>query len=132
MPPLSPTHSTLPVRIIQLNCNKKGSAIHMLLNKALNNADILLLKEPWWSRISPNDMQGPVGHRAWIPILPTTSQKPDDPPPLRVIAYYQPWPRLEVALRADLAQDRDMQILSISILGKPTMTIINLYNDQGH
>ncbi|KAF9442633.1 hypothetical protein P691DRAFT_738773, partial [Macrolepiota fuliginosa MF-IS2] len=37
---------------------------------------------------------------------------------------------LEVALRADIAQDRDIQILNVSITGKPTTTIVNIYNDR--
>ena len=122
--PLSPT-----IKIIQLNCNKKGSTVHGLLNTCFNDADLLLLQEPWWAQISPNGTKGSVGHRAWTPILPTTTQSIDDPPPC-IMAYFRPRPGMEVVLRSDLIQDRDIQILNIIHQGNPTTTTINLYNDH--
>ncbi|KAF9440047.1 hypothetical protein P691DRAFT_825695 [Macrolepiota fuliginosa MF-IS2] len=47
------------------------------------------------------------------------------------MAYYQPCPGLQIALQSDLTQDRDLQILNVSIPGKPTTLIMNLYNDCG-
>ena len=72
--PLSPT-----IKIIQLNCNKKRSAVHGLLNTCFNDADLLLFQEPWWAQISPNDTKRLVGHRTWTPILPTMTQSINDP-----------------------------------------------------
>jgi len=46
------------------------------------------------------------------------------------MAYVQCKPGLEVALRSDIIQDRDIQILSASYPGNPIITIINLYNDK--
>ena len=46
------------------------------------------------------------------------------------MAYVQCKPGLEVVLRLDIIQDRDIQILSVSYPGNPTITIINLYNDK--
>ena len=82
-PTSSPTPLSPTIKIIQLNCNKKGSTVHGLLNTCFNDADLLLLQEPWWAQISPNGTKGPVGHRAWTPILPTTTQSIDDPPTMR-------------------------------------------------
>ena len=44
------------------------------------------------------------------------------------MAYFRPRPGMEVVLRSDLIQDRDIQILNIIHQGNPTTTIINLYN----
>ena len=122
--PLSPT-----IKIIQLNCNKKRSAVHGLLNTCFNDADLLLFQEPWWAQISPNDTKRLVGHRTWTPILPTMTQSIDDPPP-HVMAYLWPRPGMEVVLCSDLIQDQDIQILNIIHQGNLTTTIINLYNDH--
>ena len=122
--PLSPT-----IKIIQLNCNKKGSTVHGLLNTCFNDADLLLLQESWWAQISPNGTKEPVGHRVWTPILPTTTQSTDNLPP-RVMAYFWPRPGIEVVLCSNLIQDWDIQILNIIYQGNPTTTIINLYNDH--
>ena len=43
MPILSPTLLSLTIKIIQLNCNKKGSTVHGLLNTCFNDVDLLLL-----------------------------------------------------------------------------------------
>ena len=129
MPTSSPTPLSPTIKIIQLNCNKKGNTVHGLLNTCFNDADLLLLQEPWWAQISPNGTKRPVGHRAWTLILPTTTQSTDDPPPC-VMAYFRPRPGMEVVFRSDLIQDRDIQILIIIHQGNPTTTIINLYNNH--
>jgi len=46
------------------------------------------------------------------------------------MAYFRPRSGIEVVLRSDLIQDRDIQILNIIHQGNPTITIINLYNDH--
>jgi len=46
------------------------------------------------------------------------------------MAYVQCRPGLEIALRLDIIQDHDVQILTISFLGHPTTMIINMYNDK--
>ena len=119
------------IKVLQLNCNRKPTVIHELLNKQFDKADILLLQEPSWSRISPDGKKEPIGHNSWTPILPVNTYKPGDPEP-RVMAYVQRKPGLEVALRSDIIQDCDIQILSASYPGNPTITIINLYNDKNH
>ena len=128
-PTSSPTPLLPTIKIIQLNCNKKGSTVHGLLNTCFNDVDLLLLQKPWWAQISPNGTKRPVGHRTWTLILPTTTQSTDNPPPC-VMAYFQPCPSIEVVLRSDLIQDQDIQILNITHQGNSTTTIINLYNDH--
>jgi len=46
------------------------------------------------------------------------------------MAYVQHRPGLEIALRSDIIQDRDVQILTASFPGHPTTTIINMYNNK--
>ena len=104
MPTSFPTPLLPTIRIIQLNCNKKGSTIHGLLNIYFNDTDLLLLQEPCWAQISSNSTKGLVGHRALIPILPTTIQSIDDPPPC-IMAYFQSHPSIEIVLWSDLIQD---------------------------
>jgi len=99
MPISSPTPLSPTIEIIQLNCNKKGNTVHGLLNTCFNNAN--LLQEPWWAQISSNGTKGLVDYREWTPILPTTTQSIDDLPPY-VIAYFQPYPSIEVVLCSDL------------------------------
>ena len=128
MPPSSPTPLSPTIKIIQLNCNKKGNTVHGLLNTCFNDTDLLLLQKPWWAQISPNGTKEPVGHRAWTLILPTTTQSTDDPLSC-IMAYFQPCPGMEVVLCSDLIQDQDIQILNVIHQGNPTTTIINLYNN---
>ena len=129
MPISSPISLLLTIKIIQLNCNKKGSTIHSLLNIYFNNTDLFLLQKPQQAQISPNSTKGLVDHRAWTPILPTTTQSTNDPP-LHIIAYFQSCPSIKVVLYSNYIQDQDIQILNIIYQGSPTTTIINLYNDH--
>ncbi|KAJ3562483.1 hypothetical protein NP233_g9541 [Leucocoprinus birnbaumii] len=85
--------------------------------------------EPPWTQIAPDGRKGPLGHSAWTPILPKPTTKHDDPQP-RVMAYFRPRLGLEVALRSDIVQDTDLQVLSVSYPDKPSTTIVNLYNDK--
>jgi len=123
------TASHSQIKVLQLNCNRKPTATYGLLNKQLDKADILLLQEPQWAKISPDRKKGPIGHNAWTSILPFNIYKPGDLE-LRVIAYVQRKPGLKIALRSDIIQDRDIQILTASFPGHPTTTIINMYNDK--
>ena len=119
------------IKVLQLNCNRKPTVIHRLLNEQFDKADILFLQEPSQSRISLDGRKGPIGHSSQTPILSVNTYKLGDSKP-RVMTYVQCKPGLEVALRSDIIQDHDIQILSASYLGNPTITIINLYNDKNH
>ena len=56
-----------PIMIIQLNCNKKGYTIYLLLNQHIHDTDILLLQKPSWDRIGADmqgtDIRGSIGYR---------------------------------------------------------------------
>jgi len=125
------TASHTEIKVLQLSYNRKPTATHGLLNEQLDKADILLLQKPQWAKISPDRKKGPIGHNAWTPILPFNTYKPGDPEP-RVMAYVQHRPGLEIALRSDIIQDHDVQILTASFRGHPTTMIINMYNDKDH
>jgi len=98
---------SVPLTVIQLNCNKKGYTIHALLNKHRHDTDILLLQEPRWGRIGTNiqgnDIKGPIGHSSWIPILPYTVFNPDDHQP-RIMVYHRRCPGLEITLRSNIVR----------------------------
>ena len=96
----------------------------------MDKADILLLQELQWTKILPDRKKGPIGHNAWTPILPFNTYKPGDPEP-RVMVYVQHRPGLKIALRSDIIQDCNVQILTASFPGYPTTMIINMYNDKG-
>ncbi|KAJ3559099.1 hypothetical protein NP233_g11352 [Leucocoprinus birnbaumii] len=94
-----------------------------------------LVKTCAWShrgcRLPPDGRKGLLGHSAWIPILPKSTLKHNEPQP-RVMAYVQCRPGLKVALRSNIVQDTDIQVLSISYPDKSTTIIVNLYNDKTH
>jgi len=123
------TASYSQIKVLQLNCNRKPTATHGLLNEQLDKADILLLQEPQWAKISPDRKKSPIGHNAWTPILPFNIYKPGDPEP-RVMAYVQCRPGLKIALKSDIIQDRNVQILTASFPEHPTTMIINMYIDK--
>ena len=119
------------IKVLQLNCNRKPTVIHGLLNEQFDKTDILLLQEPSQSRISPDGRKGPIGYNSQTLILLVNTYKPGDPKP-RVMAYVQWKPGLEIALRSDIIQDHNIQILSASYPRNPTITITNLYNNKNH
>ena len=127
----NPTLTTAPIRFLQLNINRLPTATHAILNERIRDTDILLLLEPRWARIGTdtngNPIIGPIGHQAWTPLLPMSSIPENTTP--RVMAYYRKRPDLDVTLRSDIIQDPDIQILDITQTGKPTTTIVNIYND---
>jgi len=91
----------LQIKVLQLNCNRKPTVIHRLLNEQFDKADILLLQELLWSRISPDRRKGSIGHNSWTPIPSVNTYEPGNSKP-RVIVYVQCKPGLEVALRSDI------------------------------
>ena len=128
-----PPRTTLPIKIAQINVQRKKHATIQLLNEHITDFDILLIQEPAWSFIGRNpstgkDINGPVGLRGWSTILPVTSMDDSSPRP-RTLTYYRPRPDFSITLRSDLMENRDIQILDIYQLNQPTVTIINVYND---
>ncbi|KAK0233136.1 hypothetical protein IW262DRAFT_52774 [Armillaria fumosa] len=118
------------IRFFQLNVNKKKETTHTILNRHINDYDIFLVQEPNWGRIgadSQGDIQGPVGHPEWQPLLPCPSMRREDPPP-RVMTYVKRDRKFKVNVRTDIIAHRDIQILDISC-GEKRYVCINIYND---
>ena len=125
---------TLPIKIAQINIQRKKHATIQLLNNNMTEFDIILIQEPAWSFIGRNpttgkEINGPVALRGWSTILPVTAMNETSPRP-RTLTYYRPRPDFSITLRSDLIEDRDIQILDIYQLEQPTVTVINIYNDS--
>ncbi|EPS97483.1 hypothetical protein FOMPIDRAFT_48515, partial [Fomitopsis schrenkii] len=90
---------------------------------------LILITEPWWGNIG-NDIQGPVSETAagWTPILPISSIKKEQRP--RTMAYTQRRADFTVTLRADIANDLDIQVLEIVQAPHPPTILVNIYNDD--
>ena len=127
-------NSTQPIKIVQLNVQRKKHLTTQLLNNFMTEIDILLIQEPAWNFIgrdsnSGRDILGPVALQGWSILLPTTSQQADAPRP-RTLTYFRPRNDFSITLRTDLLEDCDIQILEIAQINHPTITIINIYNDS--
>ena len=126
--------STKPIKIVQLNVQRKKHIVTQLLNNSTTDIDVLLIQEPAWSFIghdptSGTDILGPVTLQGWSILLPVASQDADAPCPW-TMTYYRPRSDFSIALRTDLLEDRDIQILEIAQTNHPTTSIINIYNDS--
>ena len=68
-------NTTLPIRIAQLNTQRKKTVITQLLNNFGKDYDIFILQEPNWSLIGRDhtngkEIYGPVTLQGWKTILP--------------------------------------------------------------
>ena len=121
---------TKPIRIAQLNAQRKIEVVTNLLNSHHKYFDIIILQEPAWSFIGKNngvDIKGPVAATGWTPLIPVTTGSCTDRP--RTMTYYRTRADFTVTLRTDILEDKDVQILDISQIDQPNITIINVYND---
>ena len=96
------TITTQPIRIAQLNIQKKKHATIQLLNNFRDDYDIFLIQEPAWGFIGrdPNsgkEIHGPVALQGWSTILSVPSQDATSPRP-RTLTYYKPCPDFSVAM----------------------------------
>jgi hypothetical protein len=128
--------TTQPIKIVQLNIQRKKHLTIQLLNNHISDIDILLLQEPAWSFIgreqnSGRVIDGPVALQGWSTILPVASQHENSPRP-HTLTYFRPRSDFSITLpvRTDIMEDRDIQILEIAQTNQPTSTIINIYNDS--
>ena len=85
---------TLPIKIAQINIQRKKHATIQLLNNNMTEFDIILIQEPAWSFIGRNpttgkEINGPVALRGWSTILPVTAMNETSPRP-RTLTYYRP------------------------------------------
>ena len=129
-----PSLTTLPIRIAQLNIQRKKHATVHLLNEHRNKLNIILIQEPAWSLIGHNpltgkEINGPVALQGWSTILPITALSDTSPRP-RTLTYYRPRPDFSITLRSNLIKDKDIQVLDICQQNQPTITLINIYNDS--
>ena len=126
--------TTQPIKIVQLNAQRKKHLTIQLLNSPPTDFDILLLQEPAWSFIGRDpttgrDINGPVALQGWSTILPVTSLNENTPRP-RTLTYFRARADFSITLRSDLIEDRDIQILEITQTDQPTTIIVNVYNDS--
>ena len=126
--------TTQPIKIVQLNAQRKKHLTTQLLNSPPTDFDILLLQEPAWSFIGRDpttgrDINGPVALQGWSTILPVTSLNENTPRP-RTLTYFRARADFSITLRSDLIEDRDIQILEITQTDQPTTIIVNVYNDS--
>ena len=122
---------TQPIRVAQLNAQKKKDTVTKLLNHHVQDFDIIILQEPAWGFIGNDEgreIKGPVALQGWNPIIPTTNGINATARP-RTLTYYRARPDFSITLRSDILEDRDVQVLDISQQGQPLTTLVNVYND---
>ncbi|TFK95216.1 hypothetical protein BDV98DRAFT_598822 [Pterulicium gracile] len=121
----TPAHHTKPIRIGQLNTNRRKLVVQTLPNQYVKDFDILLVPEPSWGQIGGGKM-GPVGAAGWTPILPESVENRP-----RVMTYVTTG-RVDftATLRSDIIVSGDIQVLDICQAGHPTTTVVNVYNDS--
>ena len=116
------TASANKIRIFQHNCARSTNVINTLLQLAVNQADIIIIQEPWLK-----DNYNPPTHPSFQAIIPP---KVHDRHP-RVIAYISTTNQyLKITPRLDLTTDPDIQILDISTENIHTVQLYNMYNEQ--
>ena len=91
---LNTTGETLPIRVAQLNAQRKKQVITQLLNNHKEDFDIILIQEPNWSFIGKdpdngNEIHGPVALQGWKMILPVPAAAGTHIRP-RTLTYYRP------------------------------------------
>ena len=122
---------TQPIRVAQLNAQKKKDTVTKLLNHHVQDFDIIILQEPAWGFIGNDEgreIKGPVALQGWNLIIPTTNGINATARP-RTLTYYCARPDFSITLRSDILEDRDVQVLDISQQGQPLTTLVNVYND---
>jgi hypothetical protein len=128
-----PNPITQPIRIAQLNVQRKKQVMVQLLNECTTDFDILLIQEPAWGFIgrdpdTGSDVSNTVALRGWNTILPTSSTSNTSPRP-RTLTYYKPREDITVTPRPDILEDRDGQALNVTQGHHQTVSLINIYND---
>jgi hypothetical protein len=125
----NPFSKPTPIRVVQLNAQRKKEVVSSLLNEHTDDFDIIILQEPPWSFIGcegGKEVIGPVAAQGWIPISPFPNPNPTRP---RTLTYFKRRQDFTVTLRPDLCEDRDIQILDIRQSNHPPVFLINIYND---
>ena len=132
--PERPKLTTQPIRITQLNVQRKKNVMVQLLNECTTDYDIILIQEPAWGFIgrdpdTGSNVVGSVALQGWNTILPLSSPSNTSPRP-RTLTYYKQREDITVTPRPDILEDRDAQILDITQGNHLTTPLINIYNDS--
>ena len=116
------TASANKIRIFQHNCARSTNVINTLLQLAVNQADIIIIQEPWLK-----DNYNPPTHPSFQAIIPP---KVHDRHPC-VMTYISTTNQyLKITPQLDLTTDPDIQILDISTENIHTVQLYNMYNEQ--
>ena len=129
----NPPNNSPPIRIAQLNTQRKKTVITQLLNNYGKDFDIFLIQEPNWGLIgrdptNDKEIHGPVALQGWKTILPIPAKAGQKCRP-RTLTYYKPRNNFTLTLRSDILEHGDIQILEVMQGNHPTVRIINVYND---
>ena len=111
------------IRIVQHNVARSTNVMQTCLENSINNADIVLMQEPWMS----NDHVTTISHPAFNCIIPAnTGVQP------RVMAFVTKRNTVDMTVtpRPDICQDSDIQVLDISTNDLPNLLIFNVYNEK--
>lgn len=122
---------TQPIRVAQLNAQKKKDVVTNFLNHYVQDFDIVILQEPAWGFIGNDkgeEVWGPIMLQGWNPVIPTTNNNNSLTRP-RTLTYYRTRPDFSITLRSDILEDWDIQVLDISQQGQPLTMLSNVYND---
>ena len=116
------SQKTSKIHILQHNCNRSTSAMQSCLKYAVNQADIVVLQEPW---IGPNNIT--VSHPAFTCILPASSSNLR---PKVVTFVSKKQNGIRCTPRPDVSMDSDLQALSITGTGFQEVLLLNIYNKK--
>src|SRR5271170_2518610 len=125
------------IRILSQNVNRSGPHTHELLETCGNEFDVLMIQEPSWGEIrrtrSTTDRSGDpvIGsqiHADWLTLV-RPGRGADDAP--RVLTYiHKRLAGLCPAWRSDLADHRDILVMSLTTAGPEPAILINVYSDS--
>ena len=114
-----------PIRILQGNVNRSSQATETILELgASEQADIILLQEPWILRSSEEGFTRSINHRSFIPIRPEIGKEIRP----RVLAYRRQGSEFQISI--DLNNDPDIQSLIVKDKKGTTIQILNVYNEK--
>lgn len=106
---------------------RSNKAMHALFSSKELDADLILIQEPWWGRISQNGAEGSVSTPKYSPIIPINPIPQETRP--RVMAYVKKGRNdFTITLRTDLLASLDAQILEVKQGHTHPTLIANIYN----
>ncbi|KAJ8700783.1 hypothetical protein PTI98_013630 [Pleurotus ostreatus] len=125
------TSLSQPIRVAQVNAQRKKEVVEQLLNEHINKFDVIIIQEPPWAFIghdeSGREIKGPVGHASWTPIIPNNTSNNNRP---RTMTYAKRNVTFSTTSRSDIFDGLDAQVLELKQEGNPNTLLINVYNDS--